>query len=111
MSQRPFLDKPNKPGLSSLEGTLGAVWPLYQRLVELTSTFKQSWNHSKSGGWMLKVARAPDRESDCIPNANRRLEPTSPNHGTKITKGSSNFSHFRSDNRPWKSPRIALTSQ
>ena len=56
MDERPFLDKTNRPNDATLRAALGDTWPSCERLLAMGGGFQQSWNHSKRGGWLLKVA-------------------------------------------------------
>lgn len=53
---RPFKEKSPKPEPELLKKALGNCFPLYEALLEKTGTFSAEWNHSKTSGWMLKIA-------------------------------------------------------
>jgi hypothetical protein len=56
MSERPFLEKAQKPDTAALEVALGPAFAFYGDLADLCDGLKQEWVHTRSGGWMLKVA-------------------------------------------------------
>ena len=53
---RPFKEKSPKPEPGLLKKALGNCFPLYEALLEMTGTYSAEWNHSKTSGWMLKIA-------------------------------------------------------
>ncbi len=55
MADRPFVDKTTKPDLESLSKVMGDVFQYYEKLNELTTNFKHTWNYSKGSGWLEKV--------------------------------------------------------
>ncbi len=56
MDERPFLEKTNRPKDDTLRLALGDTWPACERILAIAVGFQPTWNHSKSSGWMLKVA-------------------------------------------------------
>jgi len=56
VSERPFLELAATPDAARLEAVLGPVIVFYRDLTGLCHAFRQTWSHTKSSGWMLKVA-------------------------------------------------------
>ena len=55
MEARPFTDKQQMPEETTLRAVLGSRFDDYEQLTVLASSYSQTWNFSKSSGWMLKV--------------------------------------------------------
>ena len=55
MTERPFLDKSNKPTEQTIQATLGSTYIYYKKVVGLASSYLQEWTFTKSSGWMLKL--------------------------------------------------------
>jgi hypothetical protein len=55
MEERPFIDKQQMPDEVSLRAALGSRFNDYLQLTLLANSYSQTWNFSKSSGWMLKV--------------------------------------------------------
>ena len=56
MRERPFLGEAERPDAKTLEVTLGPAFAFYRDLIDLCGGLRQEWVHTRSGGWMLKVA-------------------------------------------------------
>jgi len=56
VSERPFLEKAQKPGIAALEVALGPAFAFYRDLTDLCDGLRQEWVHTEGSGWMLKVA-------------------------------------------------------
>jgi hypothetical protein len=54
MNERMFQDADSRPTEKSLKAVFGEVYPFYESLMEITSSFSAEWKHSKNG-WTLKV--------------------------------------------------------
>ena len=54
MEKRPFLDKNSKPTEQMLQSIFGETYTYYEDLMDITDSFSNDWNFSKSSGWMLK---------------------------------------------------------
>ena len=55
MEERPFLDKVAEPTDVTLRQALGDLYIYYGCLMDITHSFFQDWNFSKTSGWILKV--------------------------------------------------------
>lgn len=55
MEERPFMDASIQPTDLSLQSCLGDAFAYYQVIRDQANQFTQTWNWTKSSGWMLKV--------------------------------------------------------
>lgn len=51
-----FLSTVPKPNKENLSVALGPSLVFYNQLLFSTVSYKNTWNHSKSSGWMLKIS-------------------------------------------------------
>ena len=58
MEKRPFSDQSSEPTEDKLKVILNDFYPYYERLKNITNSFNQNWNFSKTSGWMFKVHKS-----------------------------------------------------